>query len=127
MSARHGRRPSPLPDRPPSILVPVHWLDRWTTVRVARRVHGTNNVIGGTAAYRNGMDVLVTVHCELCRSDLDAGGAAGGSGDSHRRTHYQAADPGLWWRRALEIVECHRVTDRHSEAVAESRRDPRGR
>ena len=126
MSEGPARRPRPSPDRPPSILVPLHRIDRWTTVRVDRRVHGTNNEIGGTAAYKYGMDVLFTVHCELCRTDVNADGMAGGSGSCQRRTHYQSADPGAWWRRAWGIVERHRETQGHAWAVAASGRDPRG-
>ena len=116
MSERPGR-PTPSPDRPPSILVPRHWIDRVTTVRVDRRVHGTDSEISGTAAYKYGMDVLFTVRCELCRSDVDARGEAGGSGNCQRRTHYRPEDPGAWWRRALEIVELHRRTPRHVAAL----------
>ena len=112
MSEWRHRRPTASPDRPPNILVPRHGIDRFTTVQVDRRVHGTNYEIGGTAAYKYGMDVLFTVHCELCRSDVDARGAAGGSDNCQRRAHYRREDPGAWWRRALEIVELHRRTPR---------------
>ncbi len=78
-----------------SILVPRHWIDRVTTVRVDRGVHGTQARSGGTAAYKYGMDVLFTVHCKLCNSDVDARGAAGGSDNCQRRTHYRPEDPGV--------------------------------
>jgi hypothetical protein len=113
MSERPGRRPALSPDHPPSILTPSHWIDRVTTVRVDRGVHGPVQAVGGTALYKYGMDVLFTVRCELCRSDVDARGAAGGSESCQRRTHYRPEDPGAWWRRALEIVELHRGTPRH--------------
>ena len=107
MSAFAGRRPPPSPDRPPSILVPRHRIDRWMTVRVDRRVHGTNNEISGTAAYKYGMDIHFTVHCDLCQADVEATGEIGGWGNANRRVHYSKADPGLWWRLVLTTVARH--------------------
>jgi len=120
-----GRRPPPSPDAPPSILVPLHRIDRLMTVRVDRRVHGTNSEIGGTAAYKYGMDIHFTVHCEVCEVDVEATGETGGSGNAHRRVHYSKADPDLWWRLALTTVERHRVSIRHLQAVEFRRPRPR--
>ena len=127
MSDRRVRGSQPLPDRAPSFLEPEHRIDRYTTVRVDRRVHGTNNEIGGTAAYKYGMDVLFTVRCEVCRADVEGSGTTGGRGDADRRVHYDRADPDAWWRIVLQMVELHRQTDGHARAVAASGRGPGSR
>ena len=113
-----GNGPEPPPDWSPSFLTPFHQIDACTNVRVVRRVHGTNSEISGTAAYKYGMDVVFTVHCELCRADIDDTGAIGGWGNPIRRVQYARADPGAWWREVLRVVKRHRACAAHTHSLA---------
>ena len=90
-------------------------------------MHGTNNEISGTAAYKYGMDVLFTVHCQLCRADVEGTGDVGGRGNPHRRVHYERADPAAWWRKVLQTLESHGATVGHVGALAAWTHGQRGR
>lgn len=107
-----GSRPRPAP----SFLKPEHWVDRHTVVSVVRRVGGNSGATGGTAFYRYGMDIVFTVHCRLCRTNVDARGVHDAA-YLGRRVRCDPDDPHRWWRGVLESVRLHRESAMHRHAV----------
>ena len=87
-----------------------HSLSAGLSISVVRVLHGTDfSDWSGTAGYRTGIDLLITLHCDSCCGVVD------------HHDHHSAPDPTLrldfkgpsrttWFQKALDIAHEHQRT-----------------
>ena len=102
-----------IPDSAPDVTQHFHRVLTTTVVCLDRRVHGTDNLIGGTAAYKYAMDVLWTLHCEACCCDGKGAWPCRDGVSGRQRTQYSRADRTAWWRTILAAASAHESCARH--------------
>ncbi len=104
-------------DDEPSILEPLHLLRPGIWAVVDRRVHGTDSVIGGTAGYKYGVDVVVRIHCDTCCCFGVDPGMCGAPGVASFRMKTGGILDTPWHRWALDLAVRHARSTPHRSAV----------
>ena len=93
-----------------------HWHSVYadSSVEVIRVLHGTDvSDWSGTAAYRRGIDLLITLHCDSCCGVVDHHDLHSAP-DPTLRLDFKSTNRATWFQKALDIAHEH---ERHAHGL----------